>query len=131
MRDISIKEILTFLDNGVTRTTDSVGYDPSLGSIEEKYSLTKAQVRDMFQHALLKNKKTKPAASFRLVDDVTVKSTTPTSTTPSYGARPASSSPSIPEVEVDLTTAENRPQEPVVEEVISQSNGESPQDSLA
>lgn len=131
MRDISIKEVLTFLENGVTRATDSVGYDPQIGSIEEKYSLTKAEVRDIFQHPLLKNKKTRQAASYRLIDDVTVKSTTSTSTVPSYGARPSSSSPSMPEIEVDLTTAENIPKEAVVEEVISQSNGELQQDDLA
>jgi hypothetical protein len=71
MKTISIKGILEDLENGLTRTTTSQGYDEAVGSIETKYELTKAEVKEMFQHELLKNRKTKKAPSFRLVDDVT------------------------------------------------------------
>lgn len=106
MKTISIKGILEDLENGLTRTTTSQGYDEAIGSIETKYELTKAEVKEMFQHELLKNRKTKKAPSFRLIDDVTapaedVQAGTPTgsleitsepaqSPKVGYGTRPAS-----------------------------------------
>jgi len=71
VKEISIRGILTDLENGLTRTTTSQGYDAEVGSIETKYELTKEDVKQMFQHPLLKNRKTRKAPSFRLVDDVT------------------------------------------------------------
>lgn len=130
MREISIREVLNHLDNGVTRVTDSAGYDPAIGSIEEKYGLSKAEVKEMFQHPLLKNKKTKPARSFRLIDDVTVpEEATSTQRTPAYGARPASS-PSTPEPQTEQPTAENT-QEAASEEVTAQVEVNLTQEELA
>ena len=71
VKEISIRGILTDLENGLTRTVTSQGYDEGVGSIETKYELTKEDVKQMFQHPLLKNRKTRKAPSFRLVDDVT------------------------------------------------------------
>jgi len=130
MKELSIKEILNFLDNGVTRTTESVGYDPNIGSIEEKFELTKTDVKLIFQHPLLKNKKTKQPAAFILVDDVTENKTTPILPVKAYGARPVGSSPSTPEIDVNLTSTENTLKESVSEEVTSP-NGNLTQDDLA
>lgn len=110
MKNISIREVLNCLENGVTRTTDSKGYKTEIGSIEEKYTLSKSEVKEMFKHPLLANKKTKPPKSFILIDDITeeVKNTTSTSQeVPSakvaeYGSRPASSSPSAVKTEETL-----------------------------
>lgn len=71
MQEISIRGILTDLENGLTRTTTSQGYVEAVGSIETKYNLSKADVKEMFTHELLKNRKTRKAPNFRLVDDVT------------------------------------------------------------
>lgn len=59
---INISTILTDLDNGIDRD-----------GISAKYSLTKAEVKYMFQHPALKGKraKKKPTMRFQLVDDVT------------------------------------------------------------
>ena len=130
MKQISIKEVLDHLSNGVTRTVDSAGYVTEVGSIEEKYDLTKAEIKEMFTHPLLKNKKTKPPKSFTLIDDLTAKETTSTEKSPSYGARPISS-PSSGEVEVELPTAASMAQETVSEEVTAQAEPELTQDDLA
>jgi len=122
MKQISIKEELEHLGNGVTRTKDGAGYVPELGSIEEKFELNKTEVKDIFTHPLLKNRKTKPPKSYILIDDVTAEETTSTAVeTPvkaqAYGARPVGS-PSKSEVEVVLPTTASVEQESVSEEVI-------------
>tara|TARA_R100000908_G_C3734372_1_gene132744 strand:+ start:437 stop:793 length:357 start_codon:yes stop_codon:yes gene_type:complete len=93
MVEISIKAVLQHLENGVTRTTDSKNYNPELRSIEEIYELSKADVREMFKHPLLMNKKTKPPRAFTLIDDLTAEleaaQAAQQAATPSYGARPA------------------------------------------
>lgn len=71
MKEIKISEILNLLENGVTRYSDSPEHDPQVGSIEERYGLSKQEVKRMFEHPLLAGKKTKKAPSFRLIDDVT------------------------------------------------------------
>tara|TARA_B110000259_G_C14030841_1_gene406599 strand:+ start:768 stop:1115 length:348 start_codon:yes stop_codon:yes gene_type:complete len=86
MKQISIQALLDDLSNGLTRTVSGKGYDSTLGSIEEKYELTKAEVKDIFQHPLLANKKTKAPKSFVLVDDVTSNVEAPIAT-PAYGAQ--------------------------------------------
>jgi hypothetical protein len=74
-KEISIRGILLDLERGLTRTTTSQGYEESVGSIETKYGLTKEEVKMIFQHDLLKNRKTKKAPSFILIDDVTPQET--------------------------------------------------------
>mgnify|MGYP003653336373 CR=1 FL=1 len=82
-QEISIKGLLQDLKKGLTRTKASGGYDSEVGSIEEKYELSAADVKRMFKHPLLANRKTIPVAkeAFILIDDVTpvpVQETTPT-----------------------------------------------------
>tara|TARA_R110002126_G_scaffold47605_3_gene133353 strand:+ start:5534 stop:5932 length:399 start_codon:yes stop_codon:yes gene_type:complete len=122
MRQISIKEVLDHLGKGVTRTKDGAGYVAELGSIEEKYDLSKTDVKEIFTHPLLKNRKTKPPKSFILIDDVTDQDTTSVAAEvpekpKAYGTRPASS-PSTGEVEIVLPTTASIEQESVSEEVI-------------
>lgn len=130
MREISIREVLNHLENGVTRVKDSAGYDPAIGSIQEKYELSVAEVKEMFQHPLLKNKKTKPPKSFKLIDDVTEAKEATSTAVPSYGARPAGSSPSRSQEEVSTPTAENT-QETVSEEVAAEVEVNLTQEDLA
>jgi hypothetical protein len=116
--DISIKSVLEDLGKGVTRTTTSVGYDSTIGSIEEKYNLSKADVSLMFKHPQLANKKTKKAPSFNLIDDVT--EVIAVQTGGAYGARPASTTPGVTANEEPQLTAEVQAQdseEVVVDEV--------------
>ena len=92
MKEISIAGLLEDLSNGLTRTNNGKGYNPTLGSIEEKYDLSKTEVKDIFRHPLLANKKTKAPRTFLLVDDVTSsENTAERVTTPAYGARPETS----------------------------------------
>lgn len=112
MQNISIKGILDDLSNGLTRTVSSQGYDESIGSIETKYGLSKADVSLMFKHPLLMNKKTKKAPSFNLIDDVSEETIT-TQAAPAYGARPASAnspSESEPGMVIPGVTANEEPQ---------------------
>lgn len=101
MKEISIAGLLEDLSNGLTRTKDGKGYNATLGSIEEKYDLSKAEVKDIFKHPLLANKKTKAPRTFRLVDDVTPSENTTERVTsvlpePAYGARPETSNTPTP-----------------------------------
>ena len=75
---ISLTGILADLENGVTRKTSDKGYDPTRGSIEEKYELSKSDVTELFKHPALMGKKVKipKVVSFVLNDD----------REPSYGA---------------------------------------------
>lgn len=130
MKEISIREVLAHLENGVTRVKDAAGYNPEIGSIEEIYDLSVSDVKEMFKHPLLKNKKTRPGRSFRLVDDVTSQETTSTAPTPSYGARPAGSSPSTPQPQSEQPTAENT-QETASEEVAAEVEVNLSQEELA
>lgn len=79
-RVINVTEVLELLHNGYTRTPDSAGYDAEIGSIQEYYGITdtemmtaEAQLRTLFQHPKLKNKKTRKVKKyvlpFNIVDD--------------------------------------------------------------
>lgn len=134
MKRISIKEVLNHLENGVTRTTDSKMYNPELRSIEEIYELSKSDVREMFKHPLLMNKKTKPPRAFMLVDDTQETAQTleaestnvPVAMT--YGARPASSTPSEADIPVNLSETQQATES---EEVIAEEVSAEAQDTLA
>ena len=67
---ITISSLLADLENGVTRLKGGKGYNEELGSIEEKYGITKVHVNEIFTHPKLKNKKTKTPLPFILVDDL-------------------------------------------------------------
>ena len=66
LKQISIKGILADLDNSLSRK-----------EIGEKYELSTAEVKAMFEHPKLKGKKAKKkfVASFQLVDDVEIMET--------------------------------------------------------
>lgn len=72
--EIRISAILTDLQNGLTRTTTSANYDATIGSIEEKYELSKTQVSTLFKHPQLLKKRTiiKKDLGFTIIDDTTV-----------------------------------------------------------
>lgn len=73
-KTLRISEILTDLENGYTRTTTSPGYDSTIGSIEEKYELSKTQVLELFKHPKLFKKRTiiKKDLGFVIEDDLEV-----------------------------------------------------------
>lgn len=68
---ILASEVLELLASGVTRTTKDKNYNEELGSIEEKYNLSKAEVAALFSHPVLKGARTRTVAPFELIDDVT------------------------------------------------------------
>lgn len=71
---ITVSQILEDLKEGYTRTPDSEGYDPEIGSIMEKYNLTKRDIKSLFEHESLKHKKTRKPVGFVLVDDTQMES---------------------------------------------------------
>jgi len=70
---IVISQVLQDLKDGYTRTTSGTGYDPEIGSIQEKYGLNKTQVKQLFQHPQLLKKRTilKKDLGFVIEDDIT------------------------------------------------------------
>ncbi len=86
---ISIRGVIDDLSKGITRCKGDAGYSEDLGSIQEKYGLTKSQVNRMFKHPQLKGRRVHVAAvdPFELIDDVGEE----TITTSMYGERSASS----------------------------------------
>ena len=69
LKNITISEVLDDLNRGLTRSSDTPGYKPELGSIMEKYSLTKKELDYLFSHPKLKGRRTKLPVMFNLVDD--------------------------------------------------------------
>lgn len=69
MKQLKVSEILEDLDNGLTRfEKDNEGS----GSIQKKYNLSFNEVRELFRHPKLINRKTRKVGlglSFNLVDD--------------------------------------------------------------
>lgn len=70
---LSVEEILLDLENGLTRKPNSAGYDPIIGSISGKYSLTSQEISILFNHPSLKGKKTKKPFELLIVDTITEK----------------------------------------------------------
>tara|TARA_Y100000590_G_scaffold454413_1_gene601189 strand:+ start:197 stop:652 length:456 start_codon:yes stop_codon:yes gene_type:complete len=70
-KQITVSQILEDLENGMTRTPSDKRYNSEVGSIMEKYNLTKYEVTLLFKNEKLKGKKTKQPKelSFVLVDD--------------------------------------------------------------
>ena len=69
MQDIKISQILDDLERGVTRTSDSPGYKSELGSIKDNYNLTEKELKYLFKHPKLKNKKPKLPVLIQIIDD--------------------------------------------------------------
>lgn len=64
---ISLKGVIADLRAGYTRRVGDANYNSEVGSIEEKYGLTKAEVGELFKHPALKNLKTIPKKEVRFV----------------------------------------------------------------
>src|SRR6218665_490738 len=71
--ELSISNLINDLKNGITRCKDDLGYDASRGSVEEKYGLTKAEVKEIFKEPKLVGLKVRvPKESrYKLIDDTT------------------------------------------------------------
>lgn len=119
---IVISQILQDLKDGYTRTTTSPGYDPEIGSIQEKYNLNKTQVLQLFKHPQLLKKRTiiKKDLGFIIEDDVTpsvnVESNTSTSVETAelteYFDENDTNNPSEPEV-AEIPEIESISEEPL------------------
>lgn len=74
---IVISEVIELLHNGVTRKKSDKHYVEELGSIQEKYGLTGAQVDRLFQHPTLKGVRVRPVIEdpFEIVDDLNTETT--------------------------------------------------------
>lgn len=71
---IVLSQLISDLNNGITRCKGDTGYNPELGSIEEKYGISKSDVREIFKHPQLKNLRIKTnTTNYVLQDDVTPK----------------------------------------------------------
>lgn len=68
---ISLSSVIADLHSGITRYKTDPNYNPELGSIEEKYNLTAASVKELFKHSKLVGIRVKPVkeAAFIIVDD--------------------------------------------------------------
>lgn len=69
-KQLKVSEILEDLDKGMTRLKKD---DAGLGSIEDKYELSANQVKQLFAHPKLRNRKTRKVGiglSYDLIDDV-------------------------------------------------------------
>lgn len=69
---ITVSGILEDLRNGLTRTSNDKYYDEERGCIQEKYNLSTNDLKALFQHPMLKGKKTirQKELSFVLIEDV-------------------------------------------------------------
>ena len=72
---IVLSQLISDLNNGITRCKGDTGYNAELGSIEEKYGISKNDVKEIFKHPQLKNLriKTSSTPNYVLQDDVTPK----------------------------------------------------------
>jgi len=70
VREIKISEIKQDLENGLTKCKGDAHYNEALGSIEEKYGLAKADVKELFASSpKLSRLRVKAPKSWKLVDD--------------------------------------------------------------
>lgn len=71
---VTISQLLSDLNNGITRCKSDTGYDEKRGSVEEKYGLTKEAVKEIFRHPKLANLRVRIPTTeekiYELVDDV-------------------------------------------------------------
>ncbi len=84
--EVKITDLIEFLKQGVTRCKGDLNYSAEVGSIEEKYNLTKDEVKEIFKHPKLAGIRVRPLKekSFNLVDDTTPNE--PLETKPTLGA---------------------------------------------
>jgi len=87
-KELKISELVEALQTGITRLKGDPGYTPERGSIEEKYNLTKTEVKTIFKHKKLLGLKFRAfkTVSYIIVDDVEGQP----ETVPGYGDKTAS-----------------------------------------
>lgn len=70
---VSIADIKAWLKTGVTRRIGDPGYNAEIGSVQEKYNMSKAEVSALFQDSRLKGLKVSASKPSRIViaEDIT------------------------------------------------------------
>jgi hypothetical protein len=110
---LKVTGIMADLKNGLTRRTSDLNYNPEIGSIEEKYGLSKSDVTELFRHPALRNLKTivpkKP--NFILEDDTVTNNT--------FGAPSIASQTRLHNALAEESVANN---EPVVDNAPEENN---------
>lgn len=87
---VSIVDIKTWLKEGVTRRVGDPGYNASVGSIQEKYAMSKAEVTALFQDSRLKGLKvTTPKPSRIIIAEDVIPSNGGSTESPEAGGVPA------------------------------------------
>lgn len=69
MQNIKISEILDDLNRGLARSPKHGGYNPEVGSIQEKYNLTTKELNYLFKHEKLKNSRAGLPVNITIEDD--------------------------------------------------------------
>lgn len=69
MQNIKISQILDDLTRGLARSPKHGGYDPEVGSIQEKYNLTTKELNYLFSHKKLKNARAGLPVNISIEDD--------------------------------------------------------------
>lgn len=69
MQNIKISEILDDLNRGLARSPKHGGYNPEVGSIQEKYNLTTKELNYLFSHKKLKNTRAGLPVNIVIEDD--------------------------------------------------------------
>lgn len=69
MKEIKISEILDDLNRGLSRSPKSPGYNPEVGSVQEKYSLTNKETTYLFKHPQLKGVRKGDPVMINIIDD--------------------------------------------------------------
>lgn len=64
---VSIADIKAWLKTGVTRRVGDPGYSASIGSVQEKYGMSKAEVSALFQDSRLKGLKVSTPKPSRII----------------------------------------------------------------
>lgn len=68
---IKVTDVLNMLTQGYTRTNDNKKFNPEIGSIQDHYGLTVAEIKHLFTHPLLVGRKTITPVeySFEIVEE--------------------------------------------------------------
>lgn len=99
---LTISGLINDLRNGITRCEGDLGYDKTKGSIQEKYNLTKSEVKEIFKNPKLAGIKVKIAkeARYILTDDTAgVSNSEPTK----FGAPTASAKERLAKADAAVT----------------------------
>ena len=70
MQNIKISEILDDLTRGLARSPKHGGYDPEVGSIQEKYNFSNKELNYLFKHKKLKGTRAGQPVGIMIEDDL-------------------------------------------------------------